>query len=144
HIPMYIADRLMAERRFAEAQKWLHYIFDPTRLPTTIEGTDCKYYWRIRPFREAAAHVSIEDLLELLHYTGEDPVKIKRAEELRAQIDAWRDDPFRPHLVARMRPTAYMRAVVMKYLDNLIAWGDDLFRQDTLESNNEAVLYYAL
>ena len=43
-----------------------------------------------------------------------------------------------------MRPTAYMRAVVMKYLDNLIAWGDDLFRQDTRESTQEAVQLYIL
>src|SRR5262249_41710891 len=34
--------------------------------------------------------------------------------------------------------------VVMKYLDNLIAWGDDLFQQDTLESINEATLLYVL
>jgi len=33
---------------------------------------------------------------------------------------------------------------VIKYLDNLIAWGDDLFRQDTAKSFNEAVLLYLL
>jgi len=27
----------------------------------------------------------------------------------------------------------YQYCVVMKYLDNLIAWGDSLFRQDTIE-----------
>ena len=32
----------------------------------------------------------------------------------------------------------------MKYLDNLIAWGDQLFRQDTIESINEASLLYML
>src|SRR6266849_5186264 len=32
----------------------------------------------------------------------------------------------------------------MKYLDNLIAWGDDLFQQDTVESINEATLLYVL
>ncbi|MBK8264629.1 MAG: hypothetical protein IPK80_25205 [Nannocystis sp.] len=144
HAPMYIADRLMAERRFAEAQRWLHYIFNPTRTPSLVAESDCKYYWRIKPFRVAAAHMSIDELLELLHYEGDDAFKIARREDLEAQIDASRTDPFRPHLIARMRPTAYMRAVVMKYLDNLIAWGDDLFRQDTLESNNEALLYYDL
>jgi hypothetical protein len=144
HAPMYIAERLMAERRFAEAQRWLHYIFNPTRSPSLVAESDCKYYWRIKPFRVAAAHMSIDELLELLHYEGDDAFKIARREDLEAQIDASRTDPFRPHLIARMRPTAYMRAVVMKYLDNLIAWGDDLFRQDTLESNNEALLYYDL
>src|SRR5438477_9862774 len=30
----------------------------------------------------------------------------------------------------------------MKYLDNLIAWGDQLFQQDTVESINEATQRY--
>ena len=32
----------------------------------------------------------------------------------------------------------------MKYLDNLIAWGDSLFSQMTIETVNEATLCYAL
>ena len=32
----------------------------------------------------------------------------------------------------------------MKYLDNLIAWGDQLFRQDTMETINEATQLYVL
>ncbi len=32
----------------------------------------------------------------------------------------------------------------MKYLDNLIAWGDQLFRRDTIESINEATQLYIL
>jgi hypothetical protein len=33
---------------------------------------------------------------------------------------------------------------VIKYLHNLIAWGDALFRQDTAKSFNEAALLYLL
>ncbi len=32
----------------------------------------------------------------------------------------------------------------MKYIDNLIAWGDQLFRRDTMESINEATTLYVL
>ena len=32
----------------------------------------------------------------------------------------------------------------MKYIDNLIAWGDQLFRRDTIEAINEATLLYVL
>ncbi len=39
---------------------------------------------------------------------------------------------------------AYQYSVVMKYLDNLIAWGDSLFQQDTIESINEATQRYVL
>jgi hypothetical protein len=53
-------------------------------------------------------------------------------------------DPFMPHAIARIRTTAYQWYVVMKYLDNLIAWGDNLFLQDTIETINEATLCYVL
>src|SRR5206468_672742 len=52
--------------------------------------------------------------------------------------------PFQPHAVARTRHLAYQYCVVMKYLDNLIAWGDNLFQQDTVESINEATQLYVL
>src|SRR5262249_44926159 len=39
---------------------------------------------------------------------------------------------------------AYMFKTVMAYLDNLIAWGDSLFRQDTGEAIDEAMLLYVL
>jgi len=55
-----------------------------------------------------------------------------------------RNKPFQPHAVARTRPLAYQYSVVMKYLDNLIAWGDYLFQQDTVESINEATQIYVL
>src|SRR5258708_30577911 len=52
--------------------------------------------------------------------------------------------PFQPHAVARTRHLAYQYCVVMKYLDNLISWGDHLFQQDTVESINEATQLYVL
>jgi hypothetical protein len=60
------------------------------------------------------------------------------------QINEWRNHPFQPHVIARQRPTAYMKWVVMKYLDNLIAWGDYLFRQHTIETINQATQLYIL
>ena len=46
--------------------------------------------------------------------------------------------------IARLRPVAYQKAVVMKYLDNLIAWGDSLFAQNNRESIAEATQLYVL
>ena len=37
-----------------------------------------------------------------------------------------------------------MYKTVMAYLDNLIAWGDSLFRQDTGEAIDEALMLYVL
>jgi hypothetical protein len=60
------------------------------------------------------------------------------------QVAVWRADPFDPQMIAQLRPVAFQRAIVMKYLDNLIAWGDNLFRQDTMETVNEATQLYVL
>src|SRR5205823_13267362 len=59
-------------------------------------------------------------------------------------IQEWLDNPFNPHIVARRRPVVYMKYVFMKYLDNLIAWADQLFQRDTMESINEATHLYVL
>ena len=59
-------------------------------------------------------------------------------------INEWRDKPFQPHVIARSRPVAYMKWVVMKYIEILIAWGDYLFRQDTIETLNQATQLYVL
>ena len=63
---------------------------------------------------------------------------------LKTQVEDWRTNPFEPHRIANYRTVAYQKTVVMKYLDNLIAWGDYLFRQDSLESINEATQLYIL
>nr|BFE78197.1 hypothetical protein GCM10020093_007980 [Planobispora longispora] len=52
-----------------------------------------------------------------------------------ALLKAYRDDPFDPHAIAELRPAAYRRAVVMAYVDNVLDWGDLLFRQYTTESS---------
>ena len=47
-------------------------------------------------------------------------------------------NPGNPHAIARLRIGAYQKNVVMKYLDNLMDWGDYLFEQYTPESTSEA------
>lgn len=64
--------------------------------------------------------------------------------ELGRQLATWRTKPFNPHALARLRTSAFRKAVVMKYLDNLIAWGDRFFRLGTLESLTEAARLYKL
>src|SRR5262252_5033412 len=99
HVPMLIANRLKQDQRFEDAQRWYHYIFDPTNTDATA---------------------------------------------LQEQVAKWQENPFEPHVIARMRISAYMKNVVMKYVDNLIAWGDQLFGRDTIESINEATNLYVL
>ena len=63
---------------------------------------------------------------------------------MRDQLSAWWEKPFSPHVIARLRIAAYQKAVVMKYIDNLVEWGDKLFRRDTMESIQEATQIYIL
>ncbi|MCT7962990.1 neuraminidase-like domain-containing protein [Laspinema sp. D1] len=137
HIPLLVADRLTKNQRFEEAQRWFHYIFDP--IDVSIHPSPQKF-WQIKPFFEEAQRWSgstetLEEMMRRLATGAEDIVQ---------QVEAWRDDPFNPHLIARLRLVAYMKTVVQKYLENLIAWGDHLFLQDTRESINEAVQLYIL
>ncbi len=152
HIPHLIADRLSNNQRFEEAQKWFHYIFNPT---DTSSYTVPKRYWQTKEFfdktDEDYQKHRIQYILKLVAFGG-DPTRrlslnaeeLKDLEEFENIVQEWRDNPFKPHLIARMRTTAYQKNVVMKYIDNLVSWGDRLFRRDTIESINEAAQLYIL
>ena len=136
HVPITIAIHLSKNQRFAEAQRWFHYLFDPT---DDSDGPTPERFWKVRPFQYTDVK-KIEEILVNLA-TGVD--ETLRNETIRS-IEAWKDAPFRPHVIARYRQQAYMYKTVMAYLDNLIAWGDSLFRQDTGEAIDEAMMVYVL
>lgn len=135
HAPLMIAARLSQNQRFEEAQRWFHYIFNPTLRADESIVTGPERYWVFYPFYLDNTPQDINELL--LQLNAGDPA-------LEVQVAQWREHPFNPHLIARLRPEAYQKTVVMKYLDNLIAWGDSLFSQDTIESINEATQLYIL
>jgi hypothetical protein len=136
HIPLTIAIHLSRNQRFQEAQRWLHLLFDPT---DDTDGPTPERFWKVKPLQFTEIQ-RIEAILVNLA-TETDPAL--REETVHA-IHEWQDKPFRPHVVARRRHSAYMYKTVMAYLDNLIAWGDHLFRQDTRESINDATQLYVL
>ncbi|SDD50104.1 hypothetical protein SAMN04487767_106249 [Bacillus wiedmannii] len=136
HIPLAVAMHLSKNQRYEDAQRWFHFLFDPT---DDSDGATPERFWKVKPFQFTEVK-QIEDILVNLS-SGTDSVL---QNDTINSINAWKDSPFRPHLVARYRHTAYMYKVVMAYLDNLIAWGDDLFRQDTGESINEATQIYVM
>jgi hypothetical protein len=138
HAPLLVACHLSKNQRFEEAQRWFHRIFDPTNSDSTVAPPE--RFWRFLRFRQETTPEFITDLLEALAEPGDSELK-RRIEK---SIQSWRDKPFQPHVIARGRYLAYQFNVVMKYLDNLLAWGDSLFRQDTIESLNEATQVYVL
>lgn len=132
HVPFYIANKLSQNQRFEEAMKWYQYIFDPTSSDNYSEP---KRFWITKPFFEMTnsdyTESRINNILSNISLYG-------------GQVAAWRNDPHNPHLVALGRPVAYQKAIVMKFIDNLLAWGDYLFRADTMETVHEAATLYLL
>lgn len=139
HVPLTIAVHLSKNQRFAEAQRWFHFIFDPTCTDTSVQTP--QRFWKFLAFRRADGAKQIDELLTLLSKPDADSTE---KQKILDGYNAIKDKPFQPHAVARTRQIAYQYCVVMKYLDNLIAWGDSLFRQDTIESINEATQIYVL
>src|SRR5207302_7127095 len=87
----------------------------------------------------------IENILHMLAGDTAVPGYSAQAQKaLEDQVFDWRTNPFEPHRIANYRTVAYQKTVVMKYLDNLVAWGDYLFRPESMESTNEATQLYIL
>ena len=134
HIPLLLATHLNGQGRYAAAQRWFHYMFDPTAhaplgafdTPVQKEQKIRDRVWRYREFRG----LSIPKLRDLLTDVG--------------ALEQYRTNPFNPHAIARLRLSAYQKAVVMRYIDNLLDWADSLFAQFTPEAINEATLLYAM
>ncbi len=142
HIPLAVAVHLSKNQRFAEAQRFFHFIFDPTCNDTSVPTP--RRFWKFLAFRQGGDVTRIDELLALLSKPDPTPDEVILRDAVLNGYEAIRNRPFQPHAVARTRHLAYQYNVVMKYLDNLIAWGDRLFRQDTVESINEATQRYVL
>ncbi|MCH4564160.1 neuraminidase-like domain-containing protein [Halomonas sp. EGI 63088] len=127
HAPTLIADWMTINQDHQQAKDWYEYIFNPMANSDPLGATGNDRYWRFRPFRE---HMDIPSLQEILTNTLE--------------INHYNNDPFDPHAIARLRISAYAKYTVLRYVDNLITWGDALFTQDTRESITQATNLYIL
>ena len=141
HAPFHVANKLASNQRFEEALEWYHYIFNPTNTDNAVidPNTPQQKFWITKPFYETTKadyyKQKIENLLLAI---------AKGDAETKAQVDEWRDNPFNPHLIARMRTVVYQKSVLIKYIQTIIAWADQLFRRNTIETINEATQLYIL
>ncbi len=151
--PLMIANSLSRNQKFEEAMEWYHFIFNPIgvegSLPDGSNAESPQKYWITKPFflttNEEYNNQRIDSIMRMI--AGDETTEgfsnqIKS--DLEAQVNDWRYNPFEPHRIAQYRNVAYQKTVFMKYLDNLIAWGDHLFRQDSMESINEATQLFIL
>lgn len=135
HIPFLIANHLNSQGKYAEAQKWYHYIFNPSSSEA-VDLSDPNLTPDQKKKRE------LDKNWQYLEFRGMDVVKLKDQLNDKQAIELYKKDPFNPHAIARMRMSAYQKSIVMKYIDNLLDWADQLFSLDTMESINEATLLY--
>jgi hypothetical protein len=136
HIPFLIATQLTQNQQFQDAKTWLEYIFNPT---SDLNEPIPNRYWNFLYFNQNTLDGQIEDLLNTLMNPSSPGYQ-----EAYSQVQQWWSNPFDPDAVARLGPVAYEKAVVIAYINNLIAWGDNLFTQNTRESINEATQLYVL
>jgi hypothetical protein len=135
HIPFLIAQTLNAQGKYAEAQRWYQFIFNPTSSEIVKDD----------PALDAAGNAARQRdrNWRYLEFRGLGlPVLRKILSDAKA-IDAYKTDPFNPHAIARQRLSAYQKAIVMRYIDNLLDWADELFTQFQSETVNEALMLYA-
>lgn len=137
HIPLFAAQLLSQNQQFEDAQKWFHYIFNPTR-----QGSDPapQRFWIPKPLHNlTSSQIIAERINELLA-----AVNAGNQTDIN-QVNAWRQNSFNPFVLADLRDgVPYMKSTVMSYLDNLIAWGDNLFSTESREALSEATLLYVL
>ena len=117
HAPFLIANRLLAEQRFDEADRWFRRLFDPAGYRNAagvlqmISGKP--RYCNVRPLQED------------LTWGPSSPVDT--------------DDP---DVIATADPMKYKLAVFLRELELLAARGDQLYRQQTRDSLSEAKMWY--
>ncbi|KAH7378543.1 hypothetical protein BKA64DRAFT_244791 [Cadophora sp. MPI-SDFR-AT-0126] len=135
HAPMMLAEKLLETQQFDLALKMCHYVFDPY-----AKGDGLKRYWKMPAFQESILSTNSIDSLDKL-FAALEPGKSVPIDD---PINQWRKNPFEPHVLARLRPVAYMKWAVMKYIQILIAYGDWYFQQNTLEMIPMAIQMYVL
>lgn len=117
HAPFLIANRLLAEQRFAEADLWFKRIFDPAgyrNADGVLQKVDSNTrYWNVKQLQSDVA------------WNSSSPIDT--------------DDP---DVIATADPMNYKLAVYLRGLELLAARGDQLYRQQTRDSLSEAKMWY--
>ncbi|WP_050483126.1 neuraminidase-like domain-containing protein [Pseudomonas sp. Ant30-3] len=123
HVPDLVGSRLSAEGRHQEAQPWFEYIFNPLArevvppenpAPGEPPVLPAPAYWRCRPLQNETIDPSYENAA-----------------------------PTDPDAIGYTAPIHFKIAIILRYLDNLIAWGDSQYRRLDYDSMVAAKLNYS-
>lgn len=134
HVPFLLARTLQAQGNHAEAKRWYEYIFNPTTTETVDDDpalSDAQNAARQR-----------DRNWRYVEFRGLSVPRLRTILTQQQAIATYREDPFNPHAIARLRLSAYQKSTVMSYVRNEIDWGDKLFRQFQQETIAEAIVHY--
>jgi hypothetical protein len=152
HLPLQMASQLNQDQQFSDAMKWYQYIFnpqgndmvDPDTGPTKAAAPQ-KKYWLTKPFFKTQVSDYSSQLIDsILYNIAQHPDGKSLTDSISFSISQWRSNPYSPYAIARTRPVAFQIVTVLKYIKNLIDWGDNLFTQLTRETITQAAQLYML
>ncbi len=121
YAPLAVAAHLNDERAYEDAAAWLHNVFYPFagQYPADLPNPPVRLVW--------AGFSAVRDP----GYAYRNTLK-------------WLTDPFNPFAIARVRDGAFVRHVIITYVENLLDWADTEFGRDTAESIARARELYEL
>ncbi|MGL6241874.1 neuraminidase-like domain-containing protein [Pseudomonas sp.] len=114
YLPWVIAHRFNVEGQYSEAERWLHYLFNPGRKAVKDKNPE---YWN-------AVVLQDPDIPAL----GQTTYAIQGPQD--------------PHQIALSHPVHFRKALYMLYIDILLNRGDAAYRTLTPDGLTEAKLWY--
>ncbi|MCJ1439459.1 hypothetical protein MMC27_008853 [Xylographa pallens] len=134
HGVLLAIDRFAATQQFDLALQAARLVFDPSiDGGSDVPGIVSPACWKFPPFRELASEK--KNMTDLFKGWPTDA-------SLDAVVIERRNNPSTAHSTARSRPQAYMKWVIMKYIEVLVAAGDEYFRRASLEDLPLAIQRY--
>lgn len=124
HVVSLLMERLLSTQQYDLALSIARCAFDPT-----IDGNSVNRCWLFPPFRDPTVQAG-------------NPLDFGSSWENKLAADEWNANRASVHAAARGRPVAYMKRLAMKYIEIIIASGDEFFRQNTLETIPLAIQRY--
>ncbi|KAF2727011.1 hypothetical protein EJ04DRAFT_596291 [Polyplosphaeria fusca] len=143
HTVLLAAERFQATQQFDLALRAMKFIFDPTAKaigklddPNAV-AIAC---WKFPPFKEVAAMK--DKMRDGFSRWPDNLASDSQSSDLSMAIAERRSNPLNAHATARGRTQAYMKWVIFKYVELLIAAGDVYFRRGSLEALPLAIQRY--
>lgn len=126
HVISLLMERFISTHQYELALTVARLLFDPAAVGADSDVTKC---WKFIPFQDPAVQAW-------------NPLDQESGDEGKIDLYEYNLKKANVHAAARGRPVAYMKRIVIKYIETLIALGDQLFQQNSLETIPLAIQRY--